>query len=113
VRRLINLHTTPLPADALARHGLTELHVPVVDFTAPTAEQLRHGVDAIEAGLAAGEPVAVNCGAGLGRTGTLIACYLVSQGLSPDEAIARVRAARPGSVETAEQAAAVAAFARG
>jgi len=31
------------------------------------------------------------------------ACYLVSEGMMPDQAIARVRAARPGSVQTEEQ----------
>jgi atypical dual specificity phosphatase len=48
----------------------------------------------------------------LGRTGTLLACYLVSLGLSPDAAIQQIRTVRPGSIETAEQEAAVAAFAQ-
>lgn len=49
---------------------------------------------------------------GLGRTGTLLACYLVRrEGLDAGEAIVRVRRIRPGSVETREQAQAVEAFA--
>jgi atypical dual specificity phosphatase len=58
-------------------------------------------VAAIEAALAGGRRVAVHCGAGLGRTGTLVACYLTRRGVRPDDAIARLRALRPGSVETA------------
>src|SRR5689334_23172901 len=112
VTLLINLHERPHPPAALARHRLAELHLPVPDFTPPSPKQLERGIAAIEAELASGRRVAVHCRAGLGRTGTLVACYLVGRGHGPDDAIARVRALRPGSVETPAQVAAVAAFAR-
>jgi atypical dual specificity phosphatase len=98
-------------ADALAAAGLRQLHLPVRDFAAPTPVQLDAGVQAIEAELRAGGEVAVHCRAGLGRTGTLLACYLVAQGLSAECAIARVRRCRPGSIESWQQAEAVRAFA--
>ena len=49
----------------------------------------------------------VHCGAGMGRTGTMLACYLVGQGYAAQDALAEVRQRRPGSVETLEQEAVI------
>jgi len=107
----VNLHRTPLDADNLREHGLTELHLPVRDFTAPPDQVLARAVAAIDASLAAGQNVAVSCGGGLGRTGTVVAAWLVKQGLSADDAIQLVRQRRPGSIETRAQVRAVHRFA--
>jgi protein-tyrosine phosphatase len=57
--------------------------------------------------------VAVACMGGVGRTGTVVACALVANGLDPEAAIAEVRRARhPEAVETAAQEAFVRAYAR-
>ena len=112
VTLLVNLHHRGHDPALLARFSLAELRLPVADFTPPSPAQLAEGVAAIDQALANGGRVAVHCWGGLGRTGTLLACYYVRRGLSPQEAIAWVRAGRPGAVETPEQVAAVAAFAR-
>lgn len=108
VQVVVTLTEYPLPRQWVNDAGLMAVHIPVTDFTAPSERQLRLAVDTIERAKRSGMGVAVHCAAGKGRTGTVLAAYLVTQGLSASEAIRKVRELRPGSVETFEQEQAVA-----
>ena len=112
IELLIALTEDPPRRDWVNDAGLLVMHVPVEDMEAPTQGQLDRCVSAIERANGQGMGVAVHCGAGLGRTGVVLACYFVSKGLSAPNAIARVRRLRPGSVETDDQEVAVEEFAR-
>jgi atypical dual specificity phosphatase len=92
--------------------GLLVYHEPLEDMEPPSQEQLDRCVSAISRAVEKNMGVAVHCGAGLGRTGVVLAAYLVTQGLSAQAAIARVRRLRPHSIETSEQAESVEHFAR-
>jgi atypical dual specificity phosphatase len=111
IQLLLTLCEDRIRRDWTDAAGLLVMHVPIVDMTAPTQEQLHRCVSALDRLRSQGMGVAVHCTAGLGRTGTILAAYLVGQGFTPTAAIARVRELRPGSIETAEQEDAVVEFA--
>jgi atypical dual specificity phosphatase len=109
---LLSLTEDALRRDWVNNTGMLLFHVPVVDMEAPTLEQVDRALSAIVRANERQMGVAVHCTAGLGRTGVILACYFVTKGLSPSNAIARVRRLRPGSIETDEQADAVVDFSR-
>lgn len=109
---LVSLTEEPPHGRWVNEAGLLLVHVPVCDMEAPTQSQLNRCITSILKAHESNMGVAVHCGAGLGRTGVVLACYFVTRGLSGDDAIARVRRLRPGSVETEEQAESVREFAR-
>ena len=64
--------------------------------------------EAIRDRLRLGFDVLVHCKGGLGRAGTIAARLLVELGADPDDAVRRVRGARPGAIENEAQEAHVA-----
>jgi atypical dual specificity phosphatase len=111
VQVLVSLTEDPLPRHWVNDAGLLAVNVPVPDMEPPSDRQLDHLLETIRRANATGMGVAVHCGAGLGRTGTVLAAYFVTRGMPPHDAVERVRELRPGSVETAEQERAVERFA--
>ena len=109
---LISLTESPVRRDWVNEAGMIVVNVPVPDMEPPTDRQLDHLLETIRKANASRMGVAVHCEAGLGRTGTVLAAYLVTNGLSPKDAVAKVRDLRPGSVETADQERAIEAFAK-
>lgn len=76
---------------ALEKH----LWLPTTDDTPPTPEQLDRASEFIAEALAEGRGVYVHCMSGVGRAATTAAAYLISTGLTPDEAWSVIREARP------------------
>jgi atypical dual specificity phosphatase len=87
------------------------LHVPTEDFSAPDMEQIDEAIEFIQNRLENNEPVMVHCAAGIGRTGTILACYLVKyHKLSAKDAIQKVRKERPGSIQSESQEIAISLY---
>ena len=107
VGALVSLTEDPLLADGAECHGFPYLHLAVSDGTAPEMSQVDRFMEFCDQNVEQKRLVAVHCLAGIGRTGTMAACYLVRKGMDTEDAIARIRSMRPRSIETIQQEGAV------
>ncbi len=96
VTTVIRLNEPQYDGDEFARRGISHHNLHFEDCTAPPADVVHRFFAIVDA---ADGVVAVHCRAGLGRTGTLIALYLMrSCGFGAREAMGWLRIMRPGSV---------------
>lgn len=109
---ILSLTETPLPAQALAQHDLRMLHLPIDDQTAPRPDDFLAALDFIDQQHIHRRAVLVHCRIGEGRTGSILAAYLIRQGAEPQQALAWLRAIRPGAVSSPVQQEALIRFAR-
>lgn len=111
ITTLIALLEHPPAQTPALKHGIVYRHLTYHDMTPPAEELIREFVSLVDMAVGRGEKVAVHCMAGLGRTGTLLSCYMVHRGMGAEEAIRYVRGRRPGSVQTRAQELAVRRYA--
>ena len=91
---------------AVQARGMAWHHLPIVDVRPPGESFERQWQEvgpALRSALRAGGRVLVHCRGGLGRAGTVAARLLVEMGMAPGNAINRVRAVRPGAIQTQAQ----------
>ena len=102
VKSIVTVREEPLDSDWT--NDVNYLHVHSNDMGVPEFDDLIHAIDFIHTRITNNEPVMVHCLAGLGRTGTLLACYLIKyQKMSADKAIQKLRDERPGSIQSFPQ----------
>jgi len=102
VKSIVTMTEASLPEEWVK--DVKYLHVPTEDLSAPDMDQIDLAVEFIHERIQSNEPVMVHCAAGIGRTGTILACYLIKyQKASARDAIEKVRRARPGSVQSESQ----------
>ena len=92
--------------DGAKRAGLVCHCLPIEDYSVPLAETLERWkalAPRLAQSLRAGEGLIILCKAGFGRSGMMTARLMVEMGVDPEEAITRIRTARPGAIETPEQ----------
>jgi len=76
-------------ADARALRAMHQRFA-VRDCGVPTQALMRATLDAVYGAIAASDPVYVHCWAGIGRTGTVVGCFLREQGLSAQQTFAMI-----------------------
>jgi protein tyrosine/serine phosphatase len=86
-----------------AERGISCRHIRfgVRDRDVPSQELLAEIIATIRQEIAEGRPVYVHCWGGIGRTGTIIGCWLVEQGMSGEEAIGKLADLRRDTADRA------------
>jgi atypical dual specificity phosphatase len=104
IKAIVTVREVPLPFEWFDHGEMDYLHLRVEDFGAPSVEEMDKAVDFIDKQSRNDRPVLVHCAAGKGRTGALLAAYLMKkQNLSAKQAIEKIRLMRPGSVQSIMQ----------
>ena len=83
---------------AALEYAIEHRRMPIPDLHTPTPDEMKRILNTIDTALKAGHVVYVHCYGGIGRTGTVIGCYLVQHNMSGEEAlneIARLRQSTP------------------
>lgn len=104
IDHLISLTEKDLDQSALNRNGLKNIHLPVLDRETPSIAQTYMLMRRMQKLMDEGQTVAVHCQAGMGRTGTVLAAWLIREGgLSAGSAIDRIRTINKDYVQTPAQ----------
>lgn len=101
IRAILSLQPlTPKNLQQAQQLGMQVRTITIPDFTAGSPEQRKTVLQAIDEFQATNLPTLVHCQGGLGRTGMILALYLVQRkGMSPESAISQIRHLRSGSIE--------------
>src|SRR5256886_16145605 len=88
---VVSLECDRLNTFEIEEAGFEHKKICVEDFAPPTLDQVDEFVSFVDAKLAEGKKVLVHCYAGRGRTGTMLAAYLIHRGASSEAAIREIR----------------------
>ena len=99
VKSIVTIREEPL--DETWVKNMKYLHVLSDDMGVPSFDDLTNSIEFIHKRIQNNEPVLVHCLAGMGRTGTILACYLIKyEKMSAEDAIQHVREKRHGSIQS-------------
>ena len=86
IKSVINLREEAAESEFFSRQcGMNYLHIGVVDWSLPSIEQVATFIQFLAD--EANRPALIHCAAGVGRTGTFVACYRIAQGMAAEDAL--------------------------
>lgn len=92
-------------AETVKQLGMEFISFPIADRQVPNSQAaIVDALEKISSGLSAGKNTVIHCRQGIGRSGLVAACLLISSGVDPSAAVDRISAARGLPIpETDEQ----------
>jgi atypical dual specificity phosphatase len=122
IRSIVTIKEKPLPSEWFSTTGRSSssssstnnnnpkidyFHISVEDYGAPSVEELDYVVNYITRQIDKGKPVMVHCSGGRGRTGTILAAYLIKNqkgDMNADKVIKKLSSIREGkSIQSKDQ----------
>lgn len=82
---------------ALLGRSVEHQRMPIRDRGTPAIEHMTRILDTIDSALGEDHTVCVHCYGGIGRTGTVVGCYLVRHGMTGEQALSEIARLRDGT----------------
>lgn len=103
IKTVITLTEYPISKELAKGIQMEFIHIPMSDNMPPPPDKLLKAAEEIQERFDKGNSVLVHCLAGMGRTGCVLASWLILRGMRACDAIASVRKLRPGSIKANQE----------